>query len=67
MKSTDTTDELAVNTEPVASEGVELDDLQDHTPVTTQLNKNEDNMDGDSKKAQYMHNRRVNFGKPSIF
>ncbi|XP_026747075.1 UDP-N-acetylglucosamine transporter isoform X1 [Trichoplusia ni] len=62
MKSTDTTDELAVNTEHVASEGVELDDLQDHTPVTTQLNKNEDNMDGDSKKAQYMHNRRVNFG-----
>lgn len=66
MKSTDTTDELAVNTEPVVSEAEELEDLGNLATVTAQLNNTEDNMDGDSKKAQYVHNRRVNYGKISV-
>ncbi|XP_047023152.1 UDP-N-acetylglucosamine transporter [Helicoverpa zea] len=59
MKSTDSIGEPSVNTDLVG-EVVEPDIAQELAVVDTQLNIEED-MDGDSKKAQsYAHNRRVN-------
>lgn len=73
MKSTDTTHEASVNTEPVVSEVAHVvepvegaESPEDLATAATELNITED-MDGDAKKAQsYAHNRRVNnYGKCS--
>ena len=69
MKSTDTTNEASVNTEPVsevAHVGEPTEGSEEPATAETQLNTAED-MDGDAKKAQsFGHNRRVNnYGKHS--
>lgn len=63
MKSTDSNADPTVNTEPIASEPLEVE--SDHTTAATQLNTDE--MDGDTKKSQsFVHNRRVNYGTHAI-